>query len=117
MPAPFTVALTWIDHRLTDVIFATRQQIEEILALDAPTSSEEWPGRIIQWLQTGRIGWDKEAAYRLPVAAWREMMDRYFPDSAWLRLRREQFDALCAYRARHSLVSWEATVEVLLRDE
>jgi hypothetical protein len=67
-------------------------------------------------LQTGRIGWDKEATYRLPVTAWRAMMDRYFPDSAWLRLRRDQFDALCAYKARHSLVSWEATIEALLDD-
>jgi hypothetical protein len=68
-------------------------------------------------LQVGRIGWDKEASYRLPVAAWREMMDRYFPDHAWLRLRRDQFDALCAYKARHSLASWEATVEALLGDD
>jgi hypothetical protein len=59
MPAPFTVALTWIDHRLTDVIFATKQQIEGILALDSPTHPEEWPGRILQWLQTGRIAYDR----------------------------------------------------------
>jgi predicted nucleotidyltransferase len=59
MPAPFTVALTWIDHRLTDIIFATRQQIEEILALDTPANGEEWPGRFIQWLQTGRIAFDR----------------------------------------------------------
>ncbi|MEA2479287.1 MAG: hypothetical protein QOJ07_1209 [Thermoleophilaceae bacterium] len=67
-------------------------------------------------LQIGRIGWDKEATYRLPVAAWREMMDRYFPDSAWLRLRRDQFDALTAYRARHAFMSWEDTVDALLRE-
>ena len=65
-------------------------------------------------LQVGRIGWDKEAAYCLPVTAWREMMDRYFPDSAWLRLRREQFEKLSAYKARHSLPSWEAAVDSLL---
>ncbi len=55
-------------------------------------------------LQVGRIGWDKDADYRLPVAAWREMIDRYFPDSAWLRLRRASFDRLAAYKARHTLL-------------
>ena len=28
----------------------------------------------------------REAGYRLPVSVWREMMDRFFPSSAWLRL-------------------------------
>ena len=53
------------------------------------------------------IGWDREAEYRLPVRVWRETMDLYFPGSAWLRLERETFDRLYAYRARHALPSWE----------
>jgi hypothetical protein len=65
-------------------------------------------------LQVTRIGWDKECSYRLPVAAWRDMIDRHFPDSAWLRLRRESFDRLAAYKARHTLITWEDTVEKLL---
>jgi hypothetical protein len=65
-------------------------------------------------LQVGRIGWDKEADHCLPVATFREMMDRHFPDSAWLRLRREPFDRLGAYKARHSLPNWEATIDALL---
>jgi hypothetical protein len=68
-------------------------------------------------LQVGRIGWDKDASYRLPVGAWREMIDRYFPDSAWLRLRRSEFDRLAAYRARHTLLSWEQVVDRLLADD
>ena len=56
-------------------------------------------------LQVGRIAWDKEAEYRLPVAVWREMMDRYFPDSAWLRLRRESSTGCAAYKARHALLT------------
>ena len=58
-------------------------------------------------LQTGMIGWDKEAGYRLPVGVWRATMDRYFPRSAWLRVDRDTFDRLYAYRARHALPSWE----------
>jgi hypothetical protein len=68
-------------------------------------------------LQVGRIGWDKDCSYRLPVSAWRQMVDRYFPDSAWVRLRRAEFDRLVAYKARHTLLSWEQVVERLLGDE
>jgi hypothetical protein len=67
-------------------------------------------------LQVGRIGWDKDADYRLPVSVWRAMIDRYFPDSAWLRLRRESFDRLTAYKARHTLLTWEDAVDKLLRE-
>ena len=72
-------------------------------------------------LQVARIDWESEAAYDLPVAVWREMMDRHFPDSSWLRLRRDQFDRLATYRAGNALLTWEATVDALLdaaaRDE
>jgi hypothetical protein len=67
-------------------------------------------------LQVRPVSWDQEAEFRLPVAAWREMMDRYFPGSAWLRLRRESFERLQAYRSRHSLLSWDETVDALLAE-
>ena len=65
-------------------------------------------------LQIGRIGWDKDAEFRLPVAVWDEMMDRYFPNSAWLRLQRESFDRLYAYKAGGGFVSWEHALDSLL---
>ena len=65
-------------------------------------------------LQTTRIGWDQDADYRMPVTVWREMMDRHFAGSAWLRVRREEFERLAAFRARHTLRSWEETIEALL---
>lgn len=65
-------------------------------------------------LQTARIAWDREAEYALPVRVWREAMDRHFPGSAWLRLDKESFDRLYAYKARHALPTWEATVDSLL---
>jgi hypothetical protein len=68
-------------------------------------------------LQVGRIGWDKDASYRLPAQAWRDMINRYFPDSAWLRLRRREFDRLAAYKSKHTLVSWEQVVDKLLADD
>jgi Family of unknown function (DUF6084) len=65
-------------------------------------------------LQAVRIDWESEADYRLPVRVWRETMDRYFPQSAWVRLEADAYARLTAYRARHALPSWEATVDRLL---
>jgi hypothetical protein len=66
-------------------------------------------------LQVRPIPWNAEAEYRLPVSVWREMMDRFFPNSAWLRLDRKTFDRLHAYRARNSYLNWDDTLEALLR--
>ncbi len=65
-------------------------------------------------LQTARIPWEREAEYRLPVAAWRAAMDRHFPGAAWLRLGRPTFDRLRAYKAEHGLRTLEDAVERLM---
>ena len=66
-------------------------------------------------LQTARISWEKEAEFRLPIRLWKEMMEHYFPNSAWIRLHRDAFDGLYDYKVRMGLPTWEATVEALLR--
>lgn len=66
-------------------------------------------------LQVGQIPWSKEAAYRMPIALWREMIERYYPNSAWIRMRKDVFDELYRYKARHSLPTWEAVIINLLR--
>jgi len=66
-------------------------------------------------LQVERISWEKEAEFRLPVRVWKEMMEHYFPNSAWIRLRTDAFDRLYDYKIREGLPTWEATVESLLR--
>ena len=66
-------------------------------------------------LQTARISWEKEAEFRLPVKLWKEMMDQYFPNSAWVRLRKDAFDQLYDYKVRKGLPTWEDTIEALLR--
>jgi Family of unknown function (DUF6084) len=68
-------------------------------------------------LQTTRIGWDQDADFRMPVAVWREMMDRHFARTAWLRLGRETHERLAAYKARRALGSWEETIEALMSDD
>src|SRR4051794_8634747 len=68
-------------------------------------------------LQTARIPWEQEAEYALPVRAWKEAMERHFPGTAWLRLPKESYDALCAYKSRHALPGWDDVVERLLPGE
>ena len=67
-------------------------------------------------LQVARIGWDKDAELRLPVAAVKEAVARHFPDSGWLRLDAASFERLTAYRAERTLLTWEATIDALLRE-
>lgn len=65
-------------------------------------------------LQIAHVPWEKEAEYRLPIAVWREMMDRHFPGSAWLRLQRESFDRLHAFKAGGGHATWESALDALL---
>lgn len=67
-------------------------------------------------LRTVRLAWDRETAFDLPVRVWKELMALYFPDAVWLRLDRAALDRLWAYRARHALPTWEATLDALLRE-
>jgi hypothetical protein len=68
-------------------------------------------------MQVAQIPWDRESRYRLPVRAWREMMDIYYPNSAWLCLRRDVFDRLYRYKVRGGIPTWEQALEKLLKDE
>jgi hypothetical protein len=52
----------------------------------------------------------------MPVTTWREMVEQHFPGCGWIRLPRDTMDALLAYRSRHALPSWAATVTALLED-
>ena len=65
-------------------------------------------------LQVAQIGWDRESTFRLPAATWRALMEAYYPNTAWLCLRKDVFDRLNQYRSRQALPTWEQTLERLL---
>jgi len=65
-------------------------------------------------LQVMQIPWEKEARFRLPVSVWKQMMDLYYPNTAWLALRRDALQRLYEYRAEHGLATWEQALERLL---
>ncbi|MFC4006249.1 DUF6084 family protein [Nonomuraea purpurea] len=66
-------------------------------------------------LQAACLPWDTEAAFRMPVTVWKELMDRHFPRTAWIRLERDTFDRLYAHKVRHTLLGWDDAVRSLLR--
>ena len=46
---------------------------------------------------------------------WKDMMEMYYPNSAWLCLRRDTFDRLAAFKAARTLPTWEQALDELLQ--
>jgi hypothetical protein len=65
-------------------------------------------------LQVEKISWEKEAVHDLPVQVWRDMMNAYYPNTAWLCLRRDAFDKLYAYKLRHGIPTFEQALETVI---
>lgn len=67
-------------------------------------------------LQVAQIPWDKEVRYRLPLRAWREMMDAFYPNMTWLCLRRDAFDRLYRYKVRRGIPTFEQVLDLVVPD-
>lgn len=65
-------------------------------------------------LQAAPISWEKEAGFRLPVEVWKQMMELYYPNCAWLCLRKDVFDQLRQFKTQLAMPTWEQTMERLL---
>ncbi|HYG97759.1 MAG TPA: DUF6084 family protein [Terriglobales bacterium] len=65
-------------------------------------------------LQVAQIPWNKEASYRLPVRVWKDMMDAYYPNTAWIALRRDVFERLYEFKSRHGIATWDQALERML---
>jgi len=65
-------------------------------------------------LQVEQISWEKEAPFKLSIAVWQEMMDRYYPNTAWLCLRRDVFEKLSRYKLQHAIPTWEQALESII---
>ncbi|WAL69313.1 DUF6084 family protein [Amycolatopsis cynarae] len=64
------------------------------------------------WVE--QVPWHHEARHRMPVPVWRELMEQYFPGSAWVRLHRDTVDALLRFKSRNAIPTWDAAMERLL---
>lgn len=61
------------------------------------------------------VPWDREVAFRLPVATWRALMDAHFPGTRWIRMRTDTVEALEQFRRRGMYPSWDETFAALLQ--
>ncbi len=61
-----------------------------------------------------QVPWECECAYRMPASTWHDAMKACYGDAALIRVDRETFDELHAFRARSGLTSWEHTFTRLL---
>jgi hypothetical protein len=65
-------------------------------------------------LRAAPVSWDKETRFRLPLTVWKDMMDMYYPNSAWLCLRRDVFEDLHRFKIERGIPTWEQTFETML---
>jgi len=68
-------------------------------------------------LQIDQVSWTKDAAFALPVATWRALMARYYPDTTWLRVRNDLFDRLYRYKRQNGFSDWDGTLDSLIPRE
>lgn len=66
-------------------------------------------------LQVAQVPWSCTARWRMPVAAWKHVMDAYYPGGGWVRLDTATLDALAARKAADGHHSFDALVAELLR--
>jgi hypothetical protein len=65
--------------------------------------------------QVELVPWHLEVSHAVPLTTWRALMDEHFPDQTWLRLRPTTLSALQRYRTENGLMSWDDTLEELLK--
>ena len=68
-------------------------------------------------MQVSLISWEKEARFSMPVKVWRDMMDAYYPNTAWLCLRRDIFERVYEYKVKHGIPTWEQALEHMLQSQ
>lgn len=65
-------------------------------------------------LQITLIPWEKEALHKMPAELWQQMMDTHFPNSRWMRMRKDIYDRLVRYKAHSKFATLENCLESIL---
>lgn len=60
------------------------------------------------------VSWESEARYDLPVAVWRNLIKRHYPNAGWVRLGHETVAALAAYKSARGMLDFDEAVTALL---
>lgn len=91
MPVRLHVGLTNIDGHLADIIFLSETQIDQVQELDASVDSDAWLGRIVRWLLSGQIAFDRSgkvgaAQKKVQSGVWLKEREAYGGYGAWFKI-------------------------------
>lgn len=64
-----------------------------------------------------QVPWDREDHFELPVSVWQNLMAQHFPNTGWLRLRRDTLGQLTAYKTQRALLSYDEAIASLMACE
>jgi hypothetical protein len=67
-------------------------------------------------LQLVLIPWTRSIDFRMPVAAWRDTIEHYYPNTGWVGLRAETLEALQRLKVERGLATFDACVAELLNE-
>lgn len=67
-------------------------------------------------LQATPIPWNTEARLALPAGTWKQCIDLYYPNTAWLGLRRDVFERLYEFKMREGLATFDEALERMMEE-
>jgi hypothetical protein len=68
-------------------------------------------------LQMGLVPWSRSIDFQMPVSVWRETVEAYYPNTAWVAVRGETLQALEARRVSGAHPTMDACIQHLLRGD
>jgi hypothetical protein len=67
-------------------------------------------------LQMVLVPWNRSIDFRMPVSAWRETIEHYYPNTTWVALRSQTLDALQREKLARGLATFDDCVRALLEE-
>ena len=67
-------------------------------------------------MQMVLVPWTRSCDYRMPVATWKEMIEAYYPSTAWIALNSATIDALQREQVNRGLATADACIMKLLEE-
>ncbi len=65
-------------------------------------------------LQMMLLPWDLSVRHEMPIEVWRGMIDRHYPEGAWVRLEEETLGRLRKLKTREGLATYDRVVQALI---
>jgi hypothetical protein len=68
-------------------------------------------------LQMALVPWSKSIDFRMPVSVWQDMIEHYYPGTAWVAVHSATLDALQRLKLRRGLATVDACIAELLEGQ